>query len=83
MVGDALASFNHLNIQPPADFEVMCGSPEEHLARKCPSHVDIQIPLFHSEKSYLLIGGIGSLGLSIAWWMYQVSFLGHFVRSFG
>jgi hypothetical protein len=83
MVGDALASFNHLNIQPPVDFEVMCGSPEEHLARKCPSHVDIQTPLFHSEKSYLLIGGIGSLGLGIAWWMYQVSFLGHFAQSLG
>jgi hypothetical protein len=29
--------------------------------------------LFSSEKTYLLVGGIGSLGCQIALWMYQVS----------
>ena len=29
--------------------------------------------LFDSSKSYILVGGIGSLGLYIALWMYQVS----------
>lgn len=31
------------------------------------------IAIFDSQKSYLLIGGIGSLGLHIAIWMYQAS----------
>ena len=29
-------------------------------------------PLFSSDKVYLLIGGIGGLGVQIALWMYEV-----------
>ena len=36
--------------------------------------------LFSPDKSYLLVGGMGSLGPSIALWMYQVS-MQHFVSS--
>ena len=36
--------------------------------------------LFSSDKSYLLVGGMGSLGPSIALWMYQVS-MRHLVAS--
>ena len=31
------------------------------------------IALFHPEKSYILIGGCGDLGVHLALWMYQVS----------
>ncbi len=36
--------------------------------------------LFDSQKSYLLIGGIGSLGLHIALWMYQVRLIPFLTR---
>ncbi|KAJ7464985.1 putative polyketide synthase [Mycena galericulata] len=69
LVGDILSAIEHLGTLPPANLEVTCSSPEERLAQNPCSH--IQRPLFHSQRSYLLIGGIGSLGLNIAWWMYQ------------
>ncbi|OBZ73483.1 Nonribosomal peptide synthetase 14 [Grifola frondosa] len=36
-----------------------------------PQEVPVTTDLFNPAKSYLLIGGIGSLGLQIALWMYQ------------
>jgi hypothetical protein len=43
-------------------------------ARPAPGlQVDSDRHLFHSTKSYLLVGGLGSLGIDIAWWMYEVS----------
>jgi hypothetical protein len=73
IVGDALSAIKDLKIQPPVDLEVASPSPEEHLAQHSGSYYSIEMPLLNSQKSYLLIGGIGSLGLSIALWMYQVS----------
>jgi hypothetical protein len=29
-------------------------------------------PLFFHDKSYILLGGIGGLGVDLALWMYQV-----------
>lgn len=43
--------------------------PEEFLGH---SHVHLSHYLFDSSKAYLLVGGIGSLGLHMALWMYEV-----------
>lgn len=52
----------------------------EELVGNVPDHVVTQsLDLFESSKSYLLVGGVGSLGLHIALWMYQVCFFKSFV----
>lgn len=48
-------------------------SPPSQLLPTTPGVVPVQTQLFDPKKSYLLIGGIGSLGLHIALWMYEVS----------
>ncbi|KAJ6464059.1 hypothetical protein C8R45DRAFT_1175371 [Mycena sanguinolenta] len=73
IVADALGALKLVDMQPPGGFELTSRSPEEHLAQHPRPHV--RMSLFNSQKSYLLIGGIGSLGLGIAWWMYRVGIL--------
>lgn len=41
------------------------------------STASLPVELFDPRKSYLLIGGIGSLGLYIALWMYEVSVISY------
>ncbi|KAI0060607.1 polyketide synthase [Artomyces pyxidatus] len=36
-----------------------------------PEMVDV-VELFSHEKIYLLVGGVGTLGIQIAWWMYRM-----------
>ncbi|KAJ7680149.1 hypothetical protein B0H17DRAFT_1138758 [Mycena rosella] len=68
IVGDAIGAMNLAALKPPLGSEIVSPSPEAHLPR---NPLPVHAPLFKSDKSYLLVGGIGSLGLHIAWWMYQ------------
>ena len=70
IVGDALrASLDYHNTR---------GTPSVSLSRPLQllppgvSTASSSVSLFDSRKSYLLVGGIGSLGLYIALWMYKV-----------
>ena len=47
---------------------IPCVPPEDHL----PMNIHVQSKLFDDTKAYLLVGGIGSLGIHIALWMCQV-----------
>ncbi|KAJ7637908.1 putative polyketide synthase [Mycena polygramma] len=60
-----------LDLPLPSNLDILCSSPEEYLSLAVEAGVKIHASLFEADKSYLLIGGIGSLGLRIAWWMYQ------------
>ena len=48
----------------------MAGKPKDH--ESWDESMGGVADLFNEKKSYLLIGGIGSLGLQIALWMYEV-----------
>ncbi|TFY60143.1 hypothetical protein EVJ58_g5333 [Rhodofomes roseus] len=65
-VSDVLRSA--LDKQP--DFSELVRPPLE-LVEALPEEVPIATDLFNDKKAYLLIGGIGSLGLQIALWMYE------------
>lgn len=47
-------------------------TPPYHLLPDHPHTVSLSTNLFNSNKVYILVGGIGSLGLFIALWMYEV-----------
>ncbi|KAI0944350.1 Type I Iterative Polyketide synthase (PKS) [Taiwanofungus camphoratus] len=65
-IGDALRhafqndAFVTMPFQRPSDF-----------LDQCPVEVPMAADLFDPQKSYLLVGGIGSLGVKVALWMYQ------------
>ncbi|KAJ7325468.1 hypothetical protein DFH08DRAFT_787573 [Mycena albidolilacea] len=70
-VGDTLREVERLALTA-LDIDIVAPTPGEHLAAFVDTNdVQTSIFLFDAEKTYLLIGGIGSLGLHIAWWMYQ------------
>ncbi|KAJ7675951.1 polyketide synthase [Mycena polygramma] len=71
IVGDLLRQMSLLDLPLPSNLDILCSSPEEYLSLAVEAGVKIQASLFEADKSYLLIGGIGSLGLRIAWWMHQ------------
>jgi hypothetical protein len=70
------AGMRFLARSPIASREKML-SPVELLDTMVPSRdlIKSQEALFDPEKTYLLVGGIGSLGCQIAVWMYEVSFV--------
>ncbi|KAJ7751452.1 putative polyketide synthase [Mycena metata] len=69
VVNDVLSALHHL------DFSSMVGltapTPDAHLALTALSPLALRTPVFKHNRSYLLIGGVGSLGLSIALWIYE------------
>lgn len=67
-VGDVLRSA--LTKYP--EYSEVVREPLELIDAPLPAEVPLAINLFNEKKSYLLIGGIGSLGLQIALWMYEV-----------
>ena len=71
MIGDALrSSLQYCNAQkaPPASL-----LPPSRFIPESVATASLATKLFDPNKSYLLIGGIGSLGLYTALWMYQVN----------
>ncbi|KZT66074.1 hypothetical protein DAEQUDRAFT_752280 [Daedalea quercina L-15889] len=66
-LGDILRSA--LGNEP--DFSELVRQPLELVEAPLPEEVPIATDLFNEKKVYLLIGGIGSLGLQIALWMYE------------
>jgi acyl transferase domain-containing protein/aryl carrier-like protein len=46
-------------------------TPVEATGIEVPSQVESRAKLFSAEKAYVLVGGIGSLGVEIAHWMYK------------
>ena len=68
-VGDVL----RLTLDKYTEYSEVVREPLELIDTPLPAEVPIATDLFNEKKSYLLIGGIGSLGLQIALWMYEVS----------
>ena len=68
-VGDVL----RLALSKFPEYSEVVHGPLELIDAPLPTEVPIATDLFNEKKSYLLIGGIGSLGLQIALWMYEVS----------
>lgn len=68
MVGDAL----HVTAQR-ATVQGSYVAPLEIAGVDLTKDVEVRSQLFSSEKTYMLVGGIGSLGMEIAHWMYKVS----------
>ena len=67
-VGDALRCVtNARQYEPIVDYL----SPAS-IFKDLPHNSSKEPPLFDAEKSYLLVGGIGRLGLHVALWMYEV-----------
>ena len=72
VVGDAVRAalkYNHRQQRPKISYTpllAILGSISPNKTARLP-------PLFDPHKAYLLVGGIGSLGLHIALWMYDVS----------
>ncbi|KAH9934268.1 putative polyketide synthase [Fomitopsis serialis] len=66
-VGDALK----LALSDPADFSEVFAPPIELLGIAPPVEVPSLLSIFDQDKSYILVGGIGGLGLHIASWMYK------------
>ncbi|KAH9934282.1 ketoacyl-synt-domain-containing protein [Fomitopsis serialis] len=67
VIGDAL----RLALSHPADFTEVFSPPIELLGVAPPAEVPSHMRIFDPEKAYVLIGGIGGLGLHIAYWMYK------------
>ena len=75
-VGDALRaalSYHNRRCYTPIPYTSPC-----HLLPELKPAVSLSTNLFDSNKAYLLVGGIGSLGLFIALWMYEVGYLCRF-----
>ena len=68
VVGQALSASTDAAVVPGAYVE-----PLELSGVNPPEAIEYRAPLFDSKKSYILVGGIGSLGVDIAYWMYKVS----------
>ncbi|KAI0731474.1 ketoacyl-synt-domain-containing protein [Fomitopsis betulina] len=66
-VGDVLRSV----LAKYPEYSEVVREPLELIDAPLPEEVPIAINLFNEKKSYMLIGGIGSLGLQIALWMYE------------
>ncbi|KAF7328513.1 hypothetical protein MVEN_02538600 [Mycena venus] len=71
VVTDALSVLHHLDLTPIVDLGLSSLTPDAYLTLSCSSRLALRTLVFKPHCSYLLIGGIGSLGLTIAWWMYQ------------
>ncbi|KAJ7439068.1 putative polyketide synthase [Mycena galericulata] len=71
VVTDVLSALHHLDVTTIVDLGLASPTPDAYLALTCSSRLVLRTPVFKSDRSYLLIGGVGSLGLTIAWWMYQ------------
>ncbi|KAF8161949.1 hypothetical protein K438DRAFT_2070439 [Mycena galopus ATCC 62051] len=69
LAGDALSLGKYLAFKDLQNVDMVCRPPTEHISLL--PNIQTSISLFDAEKSYLLLGGIGSLGLHIALWMYQ------------
>ena len=70
MVGDALhASLKYHNTRTTPSVSIT--RPSQLLPSES-SRASLSVSLFDPQKSYVLIGGIGSLGLYMALWMYKV-----------
>ena len=70
VVGDALrASLKYHNTRATPPIPII--RPSQLLPSES-SSASLSVSLFDAQKSYLLIGGIGSLGLYMALWMYKV-----------
>ena len=67
-VGDALK----LVFSDTADHQVAFTPPADLLGDAKLMEVPSLTTIFDSEKAYILVGGIGGLGLHIAYWMYKV-----------
>ena len=75
VVGDALRAslkYHTSRATPSASFT----RPSQLLPAET-SRASLSVSLFDAQKSYVLIGGIGSLGLYMAHWMYKVLFSSH------
>ncbi|KZT71132.1 ketoacyl-synt-domain-containing protein [Daedalea quercina L-15889] len=66
-IGDALK----LVLSLPADSSIKSVSPIELLNTALPVEVPVMSTIFDPDKAYILVGGIGGLGLPIAYWMYN------------
>lgn len=73
-VGDALRASVEC-----ASNSVAYKAPLELIGIEIPEEVESRLRLFSADKAYVLIGGIGSLGVEIAYWMYQVSTTARFL----
>ncbi|KAK7452697.1 Mycolipanoate synthase [Stygiomarasmius scandens] len=60
-----VAAVEGLDLQPTCDYGCSINSLKPFLTASIPTY------LFHPEKVYILFGGVGSLGLRIACWMYS------------
>jgi len=70
LVGDTLrAAIGLISLIDPAAL-AYSRRPEDYLDM---SQIAVKNVLFDSNKTYFLVGGIGSIGLHIALWMYEVS----------
>jgi len=71
LVGDTLRAASGV-IPLPMDSATLTYSrkPADHLDL---SQVKVKDALFDSTKAYLLIGGLGSIGPRVAFWMYEVN----------
>ena len=70
VVGDALrASLKYHNTRATPSIPII--RPSQLLPSES-SNASLSVSLFDAQKSYVLIGGIGSLGLYMALWMYKV-----------
>ena len=67
-VGDALK----LVFSNHPDHHTTITPPIELLGDAKPNEVTSLTTIFDSDKAYILVGGIGGLGLHIAYWMYKV-----------
>ncbi len=73
VVGDALrASLKYHNTRATPSASIT--RPSQLLPAET-STASLSVNLFDAQKSYVLIGGIGSLGLYMALWMYKVLFV--------
>lgn len=70
VLGDALRASLHFHNS--RDSQTISYRPPAQFLPSTSALVALHAPLFNPNKSYVLIGGIGSLGFQVALWMYQV-----------
>ena len=75
---DQLFTAGLLYYSPSTHIQAKVITPGDILATTTP--VSAELPLFKSDKAYILLGGASDLGVITALWMYQVEFLSHSVR---
>ncbi|KAJ7131944.1 hypothetical protein C8R46DRAFT_1235721 [Mycena filopes] len=71
IVGDSLAQMAGLDLHARSNLLASSLRPEDLVSQALLAKTPVQLPLFSATKAYLLVGGIGSLGLRLALWMYQ------------